>query len=474
MIDTDQLCALTASELSKLIATREVSPVDVIEAAIERIDAVESKFNNFITITREEAIGEARSAEKAIAAGNYLGPLHGVPFALKDLIATKGVRTTAGSKVLADWVPQEDATLVRRLKAAGAILIGKNNLHEFAAGATNVNIQYGPARNPWDLERITGGSSGGSAGAVAASECTFSIGSDTGGSIREPASLCGVVGLKPTYGRVSRKGGIARSWSLDHLGPLTRSVEDCALVLNAIAGYDPEDPGSANIQVPDFAQALAGGIKDLRVGVPKEYFFDHVDNQVQEAVVGAIKKLEELGAVLDEVAFPSAKNSMAATMVINWAESSAYHEPYIRTRVGEYDPEVGSRLQIGYFIFAVDYIRAQRVRTIISREMQQALGRVDVIVTPTCPVVAPTVNQCTEGPGEGSRNRLDVRNLMPRLTSIFNLTGNPAITVPCGFTAGGLPIGLQIAGRKYDEGTVLRVAHAYQASTPWHSKRPPL
>ncbi|MBI2861923.1 MAG: aspartyl/glutamyl-tRNA amidotransferase subunit A, partial [Chloroflexi bacterium] len=408
-----------------------------------------------------------------IKAGNDLGPLHGIPYSLKDLIATKGICTTAGSKILADWVPGEDATVVKKLKAAGAILIGKNNLHEFAAGPTNINVHYGAVRNPWDLERIPGGSSGGSAAAVAASECTFSLGSDTGGSIRIPASLCGVVGLKPTYGRVSRHGGVALSWSLDHFGPLTRSVEDCALVLNAIAGYDPEDPGSANEAVPNFTQALTGNIKGLRVGLSKEHFFEHLEKEVHEAVLEAMKTLERLGAVVEEVSLPSAKYSPAASMVINWAESSAYHEPYIRTRAEEYEPAIGSRLQAGHSIFAVDYLRAQRVRTIISREVQQALSRVDVLVAPTAPVPAPTIAECMVDMREAAKLNFDIRNTLSRLTRIFNMTGNPAITVPCGFTSGGLPIGLQIVGRQYDEATVLRAAYAYQTSTSWRTMRPP-
>jgi len=364
--------------------------------------------------------------------------------------------------------------VVQKFKAAGAILVGKNNLHEFASGPTNINPHYGPARNPWDLERIPGGSSGGSAVAVAASECIFSMGSDTGGSIRIPASLCGIVGLKPTYGRVSRHGGVALSWSLDHFGPLTRTVEDCALVLNVSAGYDPKDPGSANVPVPDFTRALTGNIKGLRVVVPKEYFFEFVDKEVHEAVSQAIRTLERLGALVEEVPLPSAKYSQAASMVITWSESSAYHEPNIRTRAEDFGVEVRSRYQVGRFIFAVDYLRAQRARAIISQEVQQTLDRVDILVAPTSPVPAPTIADCMVDPNDVAKFNFDIRNQLSRFTRLFNLTGNPAISVPCGFSSNGLPIGLQIVGRQYDEGTVLRAAHAYQASTDWHTRRPPV
>ncbi len=472
-MDTVPLPFLTISELAALIGTRQVSPVEVTEAYLERIDEVEERVNAFITMMTDEALEAARRAEQAIQAGQYLGPLHGVPIGLKDLFYTRGVRTTAGSQVKrwAEFVPKEDATVVARLRQAGAIILGKLNLHEFAAGATSYNPHYGPCRNPWDLSRITGGSSGGSGAAVAAGLCAAAMGTDTGGSVRIPAALCGVVGLKPTYGRVSRHGIVPLAWSLDHAGPLTRSVRDAALVLNAIAGHDPRDPASAQVDVPDFTRHLDEGVRGLRVGVPREFFLDSAAREVRQAVERAIAVLAGLGAAVEEVSLPSARMVPLFHSVISMSEAATYHEEVIRYYANELTPNVRQRFETGAMLPAVHYIRAQRARALVRQEMASVLEQVDVLATPAAPITAPEIGQETVTTDHGEE---PVLTLLSRFTSPFNDAGNPACTVPCGFDGTGLPIGLQVAGRAFDEATVLRVAHAYEQATEWHSRRPAL
>lgn len=465
----EELAALTIKEASNLIQARELSPVELVEGVLERIERLNPRLNAYITVMGEEALRSARRAEMELARGRFRGPLHGIPVSLKDIFATKGVRTTVGSKILADWVPDHDATVTARLRRAGAIIIGKTNLHEFAAGATN-NIHYGPARNPWNPEHIPGGSSGGSGAAVAASMGLGSMGTDTGGSVRLPACLCGIVGLKPTYGRVSRFGIFPLSWSLDHAGPLTRTVEDCALMLQAIAGYDPKNPSSANRPVDDYTKGLERGIKGIRVGVPREFFFEEAEEEVASLARKALQVLEELGASLVEVSIPSVVHAPALGSVISWSESASIHEEWIRSRPQDYDPDVLRRFTTGSLFLATHYHKAQRIRTLLQREFQQALEQVDVIVTPTAPVTAPKVGERTV---EIKGRRVAVLGLMARLTRPYNLAGLPAVTIPCGFSA-GLPVGLQIGGRAFDEATVLRVAYAYQQAAGWHLKRPPL
>ena len=447
-----ELARLSLAAASDLVRRRELSPPELTVACLQRIDQVEPRINAFITLMRDEALQAAKQAEAEIAAGNYRGPLHGIPVAVKDLFATAGVRTTAGSRILADNVPAEDSEPVARLKAAGAVILGKLNLHEFAFGATGVNPHYGLARNPWDTGRITGGSSSGAGAAVAAGECPAALGTDTGGSIRIPAALCGVVGLKPTFGRVSRRGVIPLSWALDHVGPLTRTVEDTAIVLGAIAGHDAGDPSSSAEPVPDYRAALGEGVHGLRVGVPREYFFDGVDAEVLEAVRAAIEVLRELGAVVREVSLPHIAEAQAAVTAIMLPEALAYHQRWLAERPQDYGEDIRRRLQLALPIPAVHYVQAQRLRELMAGEWRrEVFDKVDILATPAAAVPAAPIEQ-----GE-----LQTTMSLVRFTNPFNLLGVPAVSVPCGFTRAGLPVGLQLAGRWFDEATVLRAAHAY-------------
>ncbi|MCL4533794.1 MAG: aspartyl/glutamyl-tRNA amidotransferase subunit A [Bacteroidetes bacterium] len=467
----DELCFMPAARLAELFRTCQASPVDLVTAMLERIERLNPKLNAYLTVMADQALADARQAESDIHKGEYLGPLHGIPVALKDLYLTNGVRTTGGSKILADWVPHEDATTVSKLKAAGAIIIGKAHMHEFAMGPTNVNPHYGPACNPWNPECVPGGSSGGSGAAVAASMATVAMGSDTGGSIRIPGSLCGIAGHKPTYGLVSRYGVLPLSWSLDHAGPMTKTVEDAALMLNALAGYDLKDPASANRPVPDFRDALTGRVRGLRAGLPRRHFFDGLDPEVAAAVDDAIELLSGLGMSFTEVDFRDVEHVAATTMSISWSEATSYHEPYL-DRLDDYGPDVRSRLELGKTMTATDYLRAQRVRRLICEEYASLMEKVDVLVTPTIRIPAPRIDEC--GEVLGVAGGADVKMVLSALTRPFNVTGAPALTVPCGFTTGGLPIGLQIAGRAFDDEVVLRVGHAYQTATAWHKRLPPV
>lgn len=463
-----ELCFLTISELSNLIKKKEVSPVEVMNCFLERINRLDSKINAYITLLESESIKNSQKAEKTILSGNYFSPLHGIPIAVKDLLMTRGIRTTAGSKILSDFIPKEDSTAIKRLKQAGAIIIGKTNLDEFAYSLTTENPYYGTTKNPWDIERISGGSSGGSAAAVAASLCAGSIGTDTGCSIRQPASLCGIVGLKPTYGRVSRFGVIPVAWSLDHVGPIVKCVEDSAIILNAIAGRDIKDHSSSHIPVPDYTKTLKKEIKELKLGIPKEYFLENIDHEVHEHIIIAIRVLQDLGASTTEVSFPYISYAPALTWIIVRAEAYSYHESLYGRRAEEYGPYVRENLDVGPFISANHYLKAQRIRNLLQEELLEVLKKVDVIVTPTTPTPAPKIGQQILQIGQ-EEVKIGVLN---RLNNPFNLSGIPAISIPCGFTSSGLPIGLQIAGRPFDEETVLRVAWNYEANSSWHKMRP--
>jgi aspartyl-tRNA(Asn)/glutamyl-tRNA(Gln) amidotransferase subunit A len=465
------LAYASIAELAALYKRKAVSPVEVTRAVLDRIEAVDPDLRAYITVLRGPALEAARRAERAIRAGRPLGPLHGVPISLKDLFATRGVLTTNGAKLTAEHVPDRDSTVAARLAAAGAILIGKANLHEFAFGPTGVNPHYGAARNPWDRARVPGGSSSGSAAAVAAGLCHGSMGTDTGGSVRIPAALCGIVGLKPTYGRVSRAGVTTLSWSLDHPGPMTRTVRDAALMLQAIAGYDPADPASSRGRVPRYSRLLGGDLKGVRVGLPTDYFRDLVDPEVEAAVQAAAGVLRGLGARLVEVSLPHFQYAPAISLVILSAEATAYHEPYLRSRPGDYGDDVRERLRLGHVLTATQYLNAQRARACLLDDTRAAFRRVDAILSATAPIAAPALDQTSI---QWPARREDVRSALPRLTRPWNLTGLPAISVPCGFAAGGLPVGLQIAGRPFDEPTVLRIAHAYEQATEWHTRRPPV
>jgi aspartyl-tRNA(Asn)/glutamyl-tRNA(Gln) amidotransferase subunit A len=470
---SDSLTDLTLSAAARLVERREASPLELTAACLDRVEAVEPSLNAFITVLGDRALESARTAEAEITGGNYRGPLHGIPVAVKDLFDIAGVVTTAGSKMLTDNVAAADSAPVERLDAAGAVILGKLNLHEFAYGATGVNTHFGAARNPWDTGRITGGSSSGSGASVASRECFAALGTDTGGSIRIPASLCGITGLKPTFGRVSRRGVIPLSWALDHVGPMARTAEDCALVLQALAGHDPLDASSASEPVPDYTAALEGGIKGLRIGVPREYFFDNVDPDVEKAVRDAIEVIRGLGADVREVSLPHVAEAPAALTAVMLPEALAYHQQRLAERPDDYGEDVRYRLELGATFTAVHYVQGQRFREmIVAAWRNEVFDKVDLLAMPT--TLGATVDIET---GDGSASLttgLSATFKLIRNTNPLNLLGVPAISVPCGFTEGGLPIGLQLAGRWWDEGTVLRAAHTYQGATDWHTRKPPV
>jgi len=466
-----ELHTLTIEELAPLLQDKQVSPVEVTRAYLERIEALDEALNAYITVTAAQALADARRCEEEIMRGDYRGPLHGVPVALKDLYDTAGVPTTAASKIYADRVPAEDATSVTRLRAAGAIILGKTNLHEFAYGVTSESSYFGPARNPWDPERVAGGSSGGSGAAVAAGLCVVATGTDTGGSIRIPAALCGIVGLKPTYGRVSCHGVLPLSWALDHPGPMTRSAYDAAVMLAAMAGYDPRDPASADVPVPDYTTGLSESLAGLRVGLDPEWALTGVHDEVRSAFQAALDVLKDLGANVVEVSVPGLEEGMEAALTILSAEATAVHEEFLRTRPDDYQPDVRARLEKGFQVRGIDYGRARRKGEELRREFDLLFQEVDLFATPMCAIPAPKIGQREVTIGGES---VPVMASLTRYTRVFNLTGLPAITVPCGFSSEGLPIGLQLGGRAWDEATVLRAAYAYERATGWTRHRPTL
>ena len=433
---------------------------------LERIERVDPGINSYVTVTSDLALQQAKQAEQDFASGKDRGPLHGVPIALKDLYATKDIRTTGHSKVLVDWIPDEDATVTTLLREAGAVLLGKLAMHEFAFGAPGFDTPFPPARNPWGTEHITGGSSSGSGAALAAGLCYGALGSDTGGSIRSPAALCGVAGIKPTYGRASRAGVLPLSWSLDHVGPMARSVADCAVMLEAISGYDAKDPASADVAVPDFTSTLGQGVAGLRIGVPRAWFNEEEGThpEVLAAFDSALGILAREGAAIVEVDSSPFVNARAANTIIMISEAFAYHEGTLKTRPQNLSAGVRNRAREGAFISAADYVDAQRARVVLANQVRSILRDVDVIASPAAPQPAETFED--QDP--------DSRYRMPSYTPVYNLTGLPAMSVPCGFSSDGFPIGLQIAGRAFDEATVLQVAHAYESATDWHHRHPAL
>jgi aspartyl-tRNA(Asn)/glutamyl-tRNA(Gln) amidotransferase subunit A len=460
------------TDLARLVASKEVSPVELAQAHLNRIAATDGKLRAYITVLGEQALAAARAAEAALVAGERRGRLHGVPIALKDLYCTRGIRTTGGSRILGDWEPDQDATVVVRLAEAGSVLLGKLNMHEFAYGPEGLNTHYGTSWNPWDpgRHRICGGSSSGSGAAVAAGLCAGTLGSDTGGSIRIPSSLCGVTGIKPTYGRVSRAGVLPLAWSMDHVGPMCRSAEDCALMLGAIAGYDPRDPTSSVLPVPDYTAALTGQVKGLRIGVLRGFFLESAAPEIRDAVEAAVTAFEVAGTTTSQIELESVGLVAGASTAIVASEAYAYHEPWLRARRHDYGDDVRQRLLTGAFCTAADYLNGQRVRASIRDEVDRILARVDVLMCPSTPITAPVVGQKEMVVGS---EQVPVRASLLRYTRTFNLTGHPAASLPCGFTGDGLPIGLQVIGRPFDEATVLRVADAYQRITDWHTRRPP-
>jgi aspartyl-tRNA(Asn)/glutamyl-tRNA(Gln) amidotransferase subunit A len=470
-MDTLEICYMGAGDLSKLVQSKEISPVEIIEAHLTRIDATEPMLNSFITLLADQARKSARQAEKDIQAGRYKGPLHGIPVALKDLYNTGGVRTTSGSKIFDTFIPTEDCTVAAKFHQAGAILLGKLNMHQFAYGPTGENPDYGHMHNPWNPDMVTGGSSGGSGSAAAAGQCTITTGSDTGGSIRIPAALCGIVGLKPTYGLVSRYGLSSLSWSLDHPGPMTRTVEDTAITMNVIAGHDPKDVASAKVDIPDYTSALTGDVKGLRIGIVKEYFEAPLDPQVRKAVMDAISLLESMGAEIKEVSYPMFNQSQAISSTVLMAEATAYHRDLLEKDGHQlYDP-VRQRLEAGLFISAAEYLRAQQARSIFDQQGRRLLDEVDLLAGPTEPVTAPEIMASKVMAGE---QEVGVVGALTQYTRPYNINGFPAISVPCGFSDDGMPIGLQLAGRPFDELTVLRAAHAYEQANDWYTRRPPI
>ena len=471
-MDRADIPFLPVSELSRLIQSKEVSPVEAVEAYLERIDRVDGKLNSYVTICREEALQSAREAEQAIGRGNYLGPMHGIPTGVKDQFYTKGIRTTAGSTILWDFVPDEDATVVAKLKRAGAILLGKLNMSEFALGDSFYH-PAGTPRNPWDLDRNPGISSSGSAAATAAFLCATSLGEDTGGSTRIPGAWCGLVGFRPTWGRVSRYGVLPVSWSQDTVGPISRTVEDCAITLEAIAGYDPKDPYTWNTPVLDYRAALGGDLKGIRVGMIKEKVYgDDVDREIRDAVIKAVGDLGELGTSVEEVSLPLIEKSGAFSKALTDMEGAAVHYEGIKSRAQDYDHNSRVRLLTAILTPGQHYYKAQKLRAMLRQQILELLESVDVLVLPTSPVPAPKIPASA---GINSREEADGRIFGVRnFTGPFNLANVPAVSIPCGFTSDNLPIGLQIAGRPFDDETVMKVAHAYESNTPWHTRRPPI
>jgi aspartyl-tRNA(Asn)/glutamyl-tRNA(Gln) amidotransferase subunit A len=457
-----QLHLLDLSEASRAVQKKEVSPVELTQACLARIEKLNPHLNAFITVTGTEALDAARKAEAEIARGEWKGPLHGIPLAVKDLIETAGVKTTAASAVLQDNVPNADAEVIRRLKSAGAILLGKLNLHEFAYGGSGVIGHFGPARNPWNTAHITGGSSSGSAAAVAACLCYGAIGTDTAGSIRLPAACCGITGLKPTYGLVSARGVIPLSWSLDHVGPMARTAVDAALMLQVIAAYDPQDIGSQKFPPVYYPSAIEESIATLRIGVAHDYW-NEVDGEIKSAVDSAVTALGKITAGAQEVEL-----STETDRTLVRCEAYAYHQKYLSAKEKGYDPETVRRIGSGADVTAPQYIQAQRELLQQRRQILQMFERIDLILTPTTPMLAPTFTELQAAPDQ-LRNK---EMIMLRNTRPFNVYGLPSISLNCGFSKSGLPIGLQIIGAPGSEGSVLGLAHAYQKQTDWHKHKP--
>jgi aspartyl-tRNA(Asn)/glutamyl-tRNA(Gln) amidotransferase subunit A len=480
---------LTIHEANAMLANLEVSSVELTRAALERIEQLEPRLKAFTTVTPEIALRQAEEADARIAGGDFT-PLTGIPALMKDVLCTKGVRTTCSSRMLENFIPPYDATVVEKLNAQGMVMLGKSNLDEFAMGSSTENSAFFTTRNPWDMERVPGGSSGGSAAAVAAGETIYALGSDTGGSIRQPASFCGIVGLKPTYGRVSRYGLVAFASSLDQIGPMTRDVTDCALVMNAISGHDERDSTSVPCGVPDYTRCLTGNIRGMKLGVPKEYFVEGMQPEVEQAIRTAIAKLEELGAIVDwDVSLPSTPYALAVYYIIAPSEASAnlarydgvkygysytgtdnMWEAMSRTRQEGFGPEVKRRIMLGTYALSAGYydayyLKAQKVRTLIRREFDSAFEKYDALITPTTPTVAFKAGEKTADPLQ--------MYLSDVCTLPINIAGVPAISIPAGMV-NGLPVGMQIIAKNFAEETILRIAHAYEQASLWHLKKPAL
>jgi len=460
-----ELTALTLTEAAGLIDRREVSPLELAQAHLERIELVDPRLNSYLTLMAESALQSAREAEAAQARGERLGPLHGLPVALKDLFDTRGVRTTVGSSFFKDNIPSQDAFVVRRLAQAGAVILGKLNMHEIALGVTNANPHFGACHNPWDLQRIPGGSSGGCGAALAAELCLGALGTDSGGSIRIPSSLCGVVGLKPTYGRVSLKGVIPLSWSVDHAGPMARRVADVALLLQVIAGYDPYDPSSVDLLIEDYQAQLQQGVGGWKLALADDAYFSRVEPDVQSALQEAGKVFAGLGAHVEPVEVPRAREAARTNGLILTSDAAAYHRERMAERPQGFGQDVLQRLRNGASYSSTDYALARRIQAEIRRRFEKLFAHYDLLLTPTTPTPAPPI----EGP-----DAVEQARILTSFTAPFNLSGLPALSLPCGFSQAGLPIGLQIVGPPWAEARLLRAAAAFEAATEWHTRRPAL
>ena len=483
------LASLTIHGAREKLRDRKISAVELTLAVFQRIAETDEKLRAYITLCREGALEQARRADAILQSGAASGPLTGIPIALKDNFLTRGLKTTCASKILADFTPPYDATTVTKLCAAGAAITGKTNLDEFAMGSSAENSAFFPTRNPWNLSRVPGGSSGGSAAAVAADQCLAALGTDTGGSIRQPAACCGIVGLKPTYGRVSRYGIIAFASSMDQVGPLTKDVRDCALLLEAIAGYDPRDSTSVDRPVDNYSDTLDGGVRGLRLGIPREYFVAGLQPEVERATRDALRELEKQGAIIEEISLPHTDYAVAAYYIIATAEASSnlarydgmryghraaandLTETYRLSRAEGFGPEVKRRIMLGTYALSAGYydayyIKAQQVRTLIKRDFDRAFEKCQVIVTPTMPTTAFRIGEKTADPLQ--------MYLSDICTISVNLAGLPAISLPCGFDGEGMPIGLQMIGKPFDEKTILRAAYAYEQASAWHTMKPKL
>jgi aspartyl-tRNA(Asn)/glutamyl-tRNA(Gln) amidotransferase subunit A len=453
---------LSIREAGELVRRKVVSPVELTRACLQRIERLNPTLNAFITVTAEEAMAQAREAEAEVRRGRWRGPLHGIPVGLKDNIDTADVRTTYASAVFQDRVPSADAEVVRRLKAAGAVLLGKQNLHEVAFGSTAAVSYFGPVHNPWQPDRVAGGSSGGSAAAVAAGLCFGAVGTDAGGSIRMPSAYCGIVGLKPTYGLVGmRGGGEAGWWSMNHLGPMCRSVADAALLLSAIAGYDPRDSTSVEAPMTDYAAALRAKVSALRLGAPRPVFYDSLDPEIEAAMSAALGVLRRLTAGLREVSLQPISDMIVPSIVL--AESYAFHAPYFAKTPQLYHAAISRNLRQGSEVTTAAYIESRRGLDEARRAIGAVFSNVDLLVTPTTAVPPPTIEEAV---------RLGIEVELNRNTAPFNVYGLPTISIPCGFTSSGLPIGMQISGPRFGEAKVLALAHAYEQATDWHTRRP--
>ena len=484
-----QLYNLTAHELNKLTREKKTCSVEIIKSIYERIEKLDKRINSYITLTKELALKEAEDIDKKINKGEKTSPLAGIPIAIKDVISTKEIKTTCGSKILSNYTPIYDATVIEKLKKENTVILGKTNMDEFAMGSSNENSAYGACRNPWNTETIPGGSSGGSAACIASDLAIMALGSDTGGSIRQPASMCGVVGLKPTYGRVSRYGLVAFASSLDQIGPITKDVEDSAILLNVISGHDEMDSTSVNENVPDYTKYLINNVKKLKAGIPKEYFVEGIDKEVEKAVLNGIETLKKLGAEITEVSLPHTEYAVATYYIVAPAEASSnlarydgvhygYRtktdissivDMYEKTRDEGFGDEVKRRIMLGTYAlssgyYEAYYLKALKARTLIKNDFDKAFENCDVLITPVCPTPAFKIGENVSDP------------LKMYLSDIFtipvNLAGLPAVSIPCGFSKDGLPIGLQIIGKPFDEGTILQTAYTFEQNTDYHFKKP--